>query len=165
MRQPLSILIDTREQRPWAWEPHEAVSSVRGLRAGDYALEVDTDAVSGGLSPVRFAIERKSLDDFLGTISTGWNRFNREVDRMADFPAKVMIVEANFSDCCFKALPSGRISQAHNHTRLSPSFISRRIAELTLMGVSVLFAENAGYAAGLAYRIFVRRFNQVCPDA
>jgi ERCC4-type nuclease len=72
INEPLRIVIDTREQTPWSWEPSDAITTVAGLNAGDYALLADTEPVRGkDRLAVRFAIERKSLEDFLGTISTG----------------------------------------------------------------------------------------------
>jgi ERCC4-type nuclease len=158
MMQPLHIVIDTREQDPWAWDEANATTHVHGLIAGDYALMSDCEAVPGkGLYAVRFAIERKSLEDFLGTISTGWDRFLRELTRMESFPARVVIVEGDFAQCCFADVEDGILPPDHNHPNLRPSFVARRISELTMMGVSVLFAGNAQFAAGLAYRVFRRR--------
>ena len=145
----LKIIIDTREQSPWAF-PSYIVGSKRGtLRTGDYALEGDYN----------FAIERKSLDDFLGTISTGWERFLRELDRMneAKYPAKVVIVEGDYERCCFKEQEDCIVAPEHNHPRLTPQFVNSRIAELMLMGVCVMFAQNPGYAAALACSIFHHR--------
>ena len=160
MLQPLHILIDSREQAPWAWDANDATTEIAGLSAGDYALASDTEEPKrkGQLRPVRFAIERKSLEDFLGTISSGWDRFNRELERMAAFPARVVIVEGDFSACCFATGEDGAcLPPPHNHPELHPAFVARRIAELTMMGVSVLLCGNAQYAAGMAYRIFRRR--------
>jgi hypothetical protein len=160
MLEPLHIIIDSREQSPWAWSPADACTEIAGLAAGDYALASDTEAPrrAGQLRPVRFAIERKSLEDFLGTISAGWDRFERELDRMAAFPARVVIVEGDFSACCFATGEEGElIPPPHNHPALRPAFVARRIAELTMQGVSVLMAGDSQLAAGLAYRVFRRR--------
>ena len=156
---PLHILIDSREQDPWAWAPGDATTEIAGLSVGDYALEQDTEQPKrrGALRPVRFSIERKELNDFLGTVSTGWDRFQRELERMAAFPARVIIVEGNFAECCFSQGVDSVAPPSHNHPVLTPAFVARRIAELTMMGVSVLMAGDAGLAAGLAYRIFRRR--------
>ncbi|OGV36184.1 MAG: hypothetical protein A2020_12325 [Lentisphaerae bacterium GWF2_45_14] len=150
---PLQIIIDTREQTPWGF-PDDEVTAVRGtLSAGDYALAGDD----------KFAIERKSLDDFLGTISTGWERFNRELDRMdeAGHIAKVMIIEADFIECCFQEKDGKLISPQHNHPGIKPSFVVARIADLTLRGVSVLFANNHILASGMAITIFRHRQRQL----
>ena len=74
---PLHIIIDSREQAPWAWDPSDATTEVRALVAGDYALADDCEAVRGRAAlAVRFGIERKSLDDFLGRSASGGTGFN-----------------------------------------------------------------------------------------
>ena len=149
MQQPLSIIIDTREQTPWAFPEWQATCRRGTLGAGDYALDGDD----------KFAVERKSLEDFLGTISTGWERFQRELERMKarDHVARV-VVEGDFEQVCFVADSAGNIQNpAHRHFNLTPQFVASRIAQLTLDGVAVLLAGNADYAAQLAYRLFLRR--------
>jgi len=160
MPDALNIVIDTREQTPWSWSEHKATTSIHGLAACDYALAEDCFAVDGhGTYGVRFGLERKSLEDMLGTISSGWDRFLRELDRMqgSGFPARIVIVEGNFSEFCFMSDDNGIHPPSHNHPRLLPAFVARRIAELSMMGVAVLFAGSAEYAAALAYRIFRER--------
>ncbi len=150
-RPELKIIIDTREQRPWAFGS-EYKTRVDTLRTGDYAIEGDE----------LFAIERKSLDDFLSTISTGWERFQREIDRMDLFVAKVVIVESDFDKCCFISYDNGELRPPmHQHFKLLPAFISKRIAQLTMQSVSVLFAGNAHLAAGLALTILRERHNEI----
>jgi hypothetical protein len=73
------------------------------------------------------------------------------------FPARVVIVEADFLQCCFSQGEKGIVPPPHNHPGVMPAFVARRVAELTMAGVSVLFAGSAELAAGLAYRIFKRR--------
>ena len=152
---PLHIVIDSREQTPWSWDPHLVRATVRGLDAGDYALADDCIEIHGRASlSVAFAIERKSLDDFIGTISSGWDRFQAELFRMSHFPARLVIVEGDFAGCCFG--PEGD-PPPHSHPQIAPQFVAKRISELCSMGVCVLFAGNAYYAAGIALRIFKQR--------
>jgi len=147
----LVIIQDTREQTPWSFCPTQAAVKIGTLKTGDYCIEGDR----------QFAIERKSLDDFLGTIGTGWPRFCKELNRMedAEFVAKVIIIEGDFARTCFGMdMETGEIiPPTHNHQNLTPQFISKRIAQLTMRGVSVLFAGNADFAAGLAVSIFKER--------
>jgi hypothetical protein len=158
IREPICVVIDTREQSPWAWPLSDVACRFAGLAVGDYALEADTECVRGrDTLAVRFAIERKSFEDFLGTISTGWERFEREIERMAAFPARVVIVEGDYAGACFSERAGEIIAPQHAHPMLLPAFVARRVAELAMMGVSVLFAGDAGLAAGLAYRVFLRR--------
>jgi ERCC4-type nuclease len=139
----LRITIDTREQAPWMFPPEVATTSRGTLAAGDYALEGD-----GG-----FAVERKSLSDFVSTITREWDRFGRELQRMAEmwFPARIIIVEADYHEIIDREYPG----------MCQPGFVIRRIAELSMMGVSVLFASSSIQAAGLAYSIFKRRYEQI----
>lgn len=143
----MKIIIDTREQTPWAFPPDLAESARGTLSEGDYALEGDES----------FSIERKSLSDFLGTISTGWQRFIRELNRMDNkgFPVKVIVVESDVTNCFFG--PHCEPPQ-HDHTSLTPQFIAKRIAQLIYdYRCAVLFSSSPHIAAGLAVQIFRRR--------
>lgn len=146
----LNIVIDTREQTPWSFDPARATVSVGTLKTGDYALKDDAG----------FGIERKSLGDFLGTIGTGWERFQRELDRMdeAGWPIKTIIVEGDYIACTFQVGANGElIPPQHRHPMLTPQFVEKRIAQLTMRGSSVIFAANPELAASLATAIFYQR--------
>ena len=135
----LQIIIDTREQTPWHFPEGTAEVSRGCISAGDYAVKGDQ---------FNFAIERKSLDDFVGTISTGWDRFQAELARMIGFPAMVVIVEGSFFE----------INHFHyNHPQVRPGFVCKQIALLTLQGVAVLFCDNPILAAGMCWRILLER--------
>ncbi len=138
----LKITVDTREQQPWAFPDHLAEVTRATLRAGDYALEGDFG----------FAVERKSLDDFVGTLSSGWDRFLRQLMRMASHASKVVIVEGSMAEV---------IKHEYNHPRVKPVFILKRIADLTMLGVSILFADNPVTAAGLCFAILKRRATEI----
>ena len=153
MEHKRAIIIDTREQRPWAFPPY-AITRVATLKQGDYALEGDE----------RFAIERKSIDDFLGTVFSGWERFKRELERMAraDFAARVIIVEADFHQLCFSVAENGDLlPPEHRHFNITPQAVMGRIAELAFMGVEVLFCRDAGHAAMMAYFLLMKRLEEL----
>lgn len=135
----ITIVIDEREQQPWSFR--DMARTVRGtLPAGDYALRGD----------FTFAIERKSIDDFVGTLSSGWARFRRELERMQrlDFPARIIIVEASWIQI---------LGHQYNHPDVPPHFILKRVAELALDGVQTLFCDDPIGAAGLAWKILSER--------
>ena len=147
------IVIDTREQRPWGFPPHIKVE-IGTLRTGDYALKGDE---------ANFAVERKSGDDFVGTISLGWHRFCKELNRMddANFAAKVVVVETDFETFCYRLRQGALIPPDHEHTRCTPQFVMKRLAQLTMRNVSVIFAGSADYGAAIALRIFYEREEQL----
>lgn len=98
---PYSVIIDTREQSPYAFvglhadarqggRPLSIPLVMRTLRSGDYSLEGHENEV---------AVERKSLADFFNTIGQGRKRFERELDRldeMATHGAAFVVVEASW---------------------------------------------------------------------
>ena len=85
-----NIIIDTREQRPLLLNYE---NSKRGtLNIGDYALE--------GIHDKKIYIERKSLLDFISTLTKDLGRFHRELDRAKEIGAYViMMVENSINDC------------------------------------------------------------------
>ena len=141
------IIIDTREQQPWCWPEGMAETKREKVDAGDYALDGD----------LSFAIERKNIDDFASTMAGGWDRFQRELTRMDDacFVARVIIVEGTVDDI---------IEHNYSSPRVQPKFLFKRIAELTMQGVSVLFAGTPEAAVGLAYSIFRERERELERD-
>jgi ERCC4-type nuclease len=84
---PVRIWVDSREQLPWSFPGHEVVRAA--LHAGDYSVEGLTDKV---------AIERKSLADFLSSITWGRERFEREMERAAGYARFCIFVEAHRDD-------------------------------------------------------------------
>lgn len=87
-----TIIIDTREQRPWAFDDlHirgiKSLPTVRGtLRTGDYSIQGLEDLV---------CIERKSAEDLYGTLVGGHDRFSRELERMRAFKYKYLVIESS----------------------------------------------------------------------
>jgi ERCC4-type nuclease len=141
MTDRLQIIVDTREQQPWRFPEHLVRARRDTLKSGDYALDGD----------LLFAIERKGLDDFLGSVAGGWDRLQAEFARMAVCVARVVIVEGSAREI---------VEGAHSHPSLTAPFVFKRVAQLTLGGVSVLFADSPTIAAGLAYSIFKERQNE-----
>jgi len=78
------------------------------------------------------------------------------------FSAKVIIVEGDYATCTFNTTATGElIPPQHRHWMLSPQFVEMRIAQLTMRGVSVIFARDSQLAAGLATAIFKQRNVQI----
>ncbi len=100
-----TIVIDTREQVPYSFEPARAGSVRAALPAGDYSL--------AGLESV-VAIERKSLDDLAATVIRGRDRFHRELQRLACYASACVVVEGSMADVLARRYTSG----AHPHAVL-----------------------------------------------
>jgi len=141
------IVIDTREQQPWSFPPELAKTVRAKLSAGDYSLAGDE----------HFSIERKSLDDLVGTLSTGWDRFQRELVRMDTLliRPKTVIVEGTWMQI---------LQHQYNHPVVSPRFVRSQLARLAFQDVQILFADNAHAAAGMAWGLFYYRMKMINED-
>lgn len=86
----LTIIADTCEQRPLCFDKWTDVVVERGtLATGDYALKnLET----------RAACERKSIDDLVGSLSQGRERFEAELTRARGYDVFCIVVEASMQD-------------------------------------------------------------------
>jgi len=82
----MRIIIDTREQLPYEFQ----TTSVKGtLSTGDYSIFGLEDFI---------AIERKTLDDLIGSLCTGRQRFERELQRGKSLDYFAVIIESTLTD-------------------------------------------------------------------
>lgn len=98
----LKIVVDTREQAPFSFAGYPAGLVQQGLATGDYSLAGLVD---------RVAVERKSLDDLVGSLTSGRERFAAELQRGRAFDAFAVVCEGSWSDLAAgryrsKALPA-----------------------------------------------------------
>lgn len=85
----MEILIDTRDQKPWAF-PQPGVSVCRTkLDAGDYSVR--------GLE-TSVCLERKTLTDAVSTLMSDWIRFVKQLKRMAGMDVAAIVIEATPDD-------------------------------------------------------------------
>jgi ERCC4-type nuclease len=85
MAEEIVITTDTREQLFLDFTKFRGVSSVRGtLKTGDYSIQGYEDQIT---------FERKSVQDLVGTLTSGHTRFLREMERMRSFKAKYILIE------------------------------------------------------------------------
>ena len=85
----MRIIHDTREQQPYTFDGYAATVEAGTLQTGDYSLL--------GLHD-RIALERKSLADLTGTLTTGRERFSRECERGQGLEYFGLIIEASLED-------------------------------------------------------------------
>ena len=93
----LTIIEDTREQTPLTDWPESVAVEIGSLHTGDYSIKGWENC---------FAIERKSLQDFAGTMMGGYEahsekpkkRFNRELERMRHYDCAAVIVTATAAE-------------------------------------------------------------------
>lgn len=107
----LHLIIDTREQSILKFDDF----SMEKLDVGDYTVKGSN-----------IFVERKSLTDFLGTMSQGYDRFNREIERaVVSDKYVVVVVEEKYSNLhSYPYLPHAKKVKAE------PTFIHHRVREM-----------------------------------
>ena len=113
----MTIYIDTREQKPYEFKGCKQVR--RGLKVGDYSVQ-------DGLGRGGIIIERKSPEDMIGTLTkkTNLERFKKELDKMAKFKYKIVVIETS---------PKGLISAcAASRTTANGEKVLELLLELSL---------------------------------
>ena len=140
----LLVLCDKREQLPWDMDPLPVKRAT--LQTGDYTLASLSSEI---------AIERKSLDDLLGCIGSGRDRFERELERLRAFPLRAVIVEANWGD----------IETGAYRSKVHPNAAIGSICGWMASGVPFYFAGRRDRAAKIAGRMMFiyasRKFSQM----
>lgn len=129
------ILIDSREQQPYAFETE---SETARLPTGDYSLEGGKDLI---------AIERKSVDDLISCLTSGRERFERELYRSRSLDYFALVIEASLSD-----LSNGR----YRSEMLPKAAIQSLLAFSIRYGLPVFFVENRRYGARVTESLLLK---------
>ncbi len=137
MTAPLTIVCDTREQRPWKFSAAVRVVVSTVPTGADYSVE-GYEAEIG--------IERKSLQDLVGSLTVGRERFIRSLRALSSRRYRAIIVECQLS----------QILWGDYRSKATPSSILGSICAITADFAPVLFCDDAGAAAQLAERLLTK---------
>lgn len=144
------IFIDTREQRPLRFNNREV--EIRKLDYGDYAF-------NSKMATCNCYIERKGLSDLIGTLSGGYERFLKEIERAKDNEANlVILVESKFNNALYfnEQRKSYNKERVFKNVKATPEFIFHRIRNLIQRypHIQFLFVNGRKEAARVIERIF-----------
>ena len=140
MQSPV-IVIDSREQLPLSFEGFETVR--KALPAGDYSI-LGHEAC--------FAIERKTRDDFIQSVTRSRDRFFRELGRLAAYDFKCVVIEATMKQIIERCYRSG----AH------PNALLGTIAAIIFnFGCPVFFCSNRQGAVQFVTSLLVHYYRKV----
>ena len=138
------VFVDTREQKPLKFE--KRTIQVKKLDYGDYAFS-DSEA------SCNCHIERKSLPDFIGTMSAGYEIFNNEKERAVEEEAYlvVLVEEALSKASSFQFLP-----YISKNLKATPEFIFHRVRSLIQKypNVQFLFVNGRKESSRVMEKIF-----------
>jgi hypothetical protein len=112
---PMDVLVDTREQKPLKLKAKSC--TVSKLDFGDYTTSSHFKGIF---------VERKSLPDLCGTMSAGFERFQKELSRAKDMSSYIVVcVESNLNSLSQVGKLPGT-----THIKASPDFLGVRIRSL-----------------------------------
>ena len=125
------VIVDSREQTPL--EFHRLPSRVGTLTQGDYSVAgLESD----------FAVERKSIPDLLGSLTSGRERFMREIDRLRGCGFCRLLVVGLEDD----------ISSGRYRSNANPKAIMHSLYAIESRGLPVVFSPSPYEAAALIER-------------
>ncbi|GMA40470.1 ERCC4 domain-containing protein [Mobilicoccus caccae] len=129
----MTILVDSHERYGWRFAAQKATTVKRHLDVGDYAVEADGRVVA--------AVERKSLDDLVSTLTSG--RLRYVLAELATVGHGAVVVE-------------DRYSAVFGLKHVRPSSVAEGLAECAVRfpGVPVFFADSRPLAQEWTYRFF-----------
>ena len=94
----VTLIVYTREQQPCVFSAPGVHTIRRALPTGDYSVEGFED---------RVAVERKTLDDLVGSLIRARDRFLREMRRFETYEARCIVVEADWTDVAERRYAGG----------------------------------------------------------
>ena len=127
----ITILVDTREQRPLAFPGF--LTERTTLATGDYSCVYDGQDLREVV-----AIERKSVSDLLGCIDGEREQFEQEMCRLAQYQFRALVVEDTMAE----------FVTASRNTQLSvKQALSSTLAWVFKYQLPVMFCSGRSYAA------------------
>lgn len=139
----LHVLVDSREPSPHPWAAHWSAELVRGtILTGDISLPGCEHLV---------CIERKTVDDLIGCLTTSRERFSKELARAQAIPHFWVVCEGSYSD-----LLSGRY-----RSQMSPrAAFQSVVALMTRYRVPFLMAGSVRVAAQLTESLLIKWYRE-----
>lgn len=134
-----TIIIDTREQQPWAFEEYAIAN--KKLDAGDYSIE--------GLQDI-FAIERKkSINEVANNIVEP--RFKDAIARLAQLKYSFLLLEFGMTEVLSYPVGSNLPKRLWDKVKITPAFIMKNVLDWQLKhNIKVIFCNNSSNAEKVA---------------
>ena len=137
------IVIDSREQNPLFKRPEKGLLVVRDkLEVGDYSVRGFEHEI---------VCERKSINDFLGSISNNRDRFKRMLEKMKEWKLKFIMIEGTLEELLapqtiksgFKSIDGKVTPLTKQYSGIHPNSIYQTIISIMVRyGIIFYFASN-----------------------
>jgi len=136
----MKILTDTREQQPYKFETPSEIGTVP---IGDYSIF--------GLEN-HIAIERKELNDLIGCLTTGRERFEKELHKGKALDYFALVIEASLSD-----LINGRY-----RSQMTPKSVIQSLLAFSIRyRLPIFFCENRKYGQRITESLLLKYAREI----
>jgi len=136
----MQIIIDSREQKPYSFETDSLTGT---LSTGDYSVNGLENHIS---------IERKELNDLIGCLSKGRDRFERELQRAKGLDYFALVVEADLSD----------IAKGAYRSKMLPRAVLQSLMAFSIRyKMPIFFCGNRQYAERITESLLVKYCREV----
>ena len=141
MLQLQTIIIDTREQKPYLFNSYNVNCIRQKLHTGDYSI------VHNGIDYSNIiTVERKSYADFLNSITNDRSRFEKECVRLKEIRFSYIIVECSLENILANVRDKGTVSEL--------TVLNTSISWSQRYGIFFYFLNNRKNAESFIYNIF-----------
>ena len=137
------MAVDTREQLPYVFDATRVSAVSSTLPAGDYSL-VGYET--------RVAAERKSLDDYVGSVIHDRGRFLRELAALAQYDLACVVVEATLEDV---------VAHRYRSAAHPSSILGATLAIIVDHSIPVFFCGDRQLAERFVERLLLRYHRKV----
>ncbi len=136
----MKIVTDTREQRPYNFESGTMIGT---LQIGDYSINGLQDHI---------AIERKELNDLIGCLTKGRDRFERELSKGRALDYFALVVEASLKD----------IVNGHYRSKMNPkAAIQSLMAFSVRYHMPIFFCDNRDYGQRITESLLCKYSSEI----
>ncbi len=135
----IKIKIDSREQKPYQFENSE----VGTLSIGDYSVVGLEDCIS---------IERKELNDLIGCLTTGRERFKKELYRGKALDYFALVIEGSLSD----------LSNGSYRSEMKPKAVIQSLVAFSIRyNLPIWFAETREFGQRLTESLLSKYIKEI----
>jgi len=140
---PMIIISAKNEQIGYDFKDYDCTVEEGTLPTGDYTVKHLEKYIT---------VERKEFSDMIGCITTGRDRFKRELHRMQAYKGRAVIIEGDMQEI---------VSGNYRSKVLPKSVLSSIAAWTTEFEVPFIFAGNRTNAERMTYLILMNFYNRM----
>lgn len=142
-----TIIVDTREQKPWHFEEEYAVAHSK-LETGDYSIE--------GLEDILCIERKRSVSEIANNLTE--KRFDDFLSRMSKYKFPFLLLEFSVDDILSFPIGSDIPKRLWEKIKISPNYILARMIQMSyLYNIHVIYCGSTSnaekYAIGLMKKI------------